>query len=156
MNTFPSVEMGKTVRTIGVDGQVWDSFQRMFPGQASSFIEDSMRMKVEQTLGDFSGIDMEIMAREKIKYKKLIDEYSAKMNMILQKEKEVQEAKEKNELKNLQEEKERLENMWKCDGCGNSLEVDGKKFEVGDKKFCKSCFMNEHPAFINAQKEARN
>ena len=152
---FIHCKMGKTVRTIGIDGQVWESFQRMFPNQASSFIEETMKTKVEQTLGNFSGIDMEIMAREKVKCQKLLDEYNLKLNKILQKEKEIQEKKEKDEMKELQQEKERLESMGKCDGCGFQIGDQSKKVIVGDKQFCKECFFNEHPKFILAQKEQR-
>lgn len=140
---------------ITVDPDIWEKFQKLFPHQASSYCTEQMRLRVAYSQGDVSGVDVELL---KIKEREALvqyDESASKLSQIQEQLKLVKQKSEESEKVRLQEEKERLEALKTCSGCGKQMiEAYIKSCETKNgEQFCKECFFNEHPKIKEALKK---
>jgi len=148
--------MGKTIRGMTIDSDVYERFQNLFPHEASSFCEDCMRKRIQTSETDVSGISQEMLALEESKLQKALDSLNSKMKGVKEQKEKIAQSIQDVEMKKLQEKKERIDNMGKCEACGCQISDLGNKIMIGQQQFCKECFFNEHPTFMKAQKEARS
>ena len=147
--------MTKIMTTMTIDEDVYKKFQTLYPQQASSFCEEAMRKRIAFDSTNLEGVSQELLALEETKLQKALDDLNAKMGVIKETKSKIAQNIQESEIKKLQEEKERIESMGKCEACGSQISDETRKIMMGDKQFCKECFFNEHPAFIKAQKEER-
>jgi hypothetical protein len=147
--------MGKTVRTMSIESEVWEHFQKSFPGEASSFCEESMRKRIQTSETDISGISQDMLAIEESTLQKALDDLNSKMMKIKETKEQISQSLQEAEIRELLQEKERIESMGKCEACGKHIGEESKKIMIGTHQFCKECFFNEHPTFIKTMKEVR-
>jgi len=115
-----------------------------------------MRKRLSIDAGEVEGVSQELLALEETKLQKVLDDANAKMVKIKDTKEKIAQSIQEGEIKKLQEEKERIENMGKCEACGCQISELGSKIMIGQQQFCKECFFTEHPTFMKAQKEARS
>ena len=147
--------MPKTVRTMTIDADISKRFQQAFPGEASSFCELAMRKRLEVSDNSLEGVSKELLTIEENKLQKSIDDLENKLMVIRNKKSILDKNFQDEEIKRLQAEQDRINKLSTCAGCNKQMDENFKKISVGDKFFCKDCFMSENPKFIKAQREHR-
>jgi len=134
-----------------IDIEVYKEFQNLFPREASSFCNEQMRLRIASQKGSVKFIDMELL---KLKQKELLkeaDKKNAELIVINEQLKTQEEETKNQEVKRLEEEKEKIEALTKCDGCGFQMHEIAVTTKKG-LKFCKECFFNEHPKLLEKLK----
>lgn len=143
----------KGAKLMTIDVEVWSEFQKQYPNQASSFCEDAMRKRLE--LEDLSGVekvDRELLDIKEKKTQKDLDDLNSQMNFIKgqrdRMNKEVSDA----ELKRLEDEKLKAEQLRKCPACDNLFTQSDKTINLDGIIYCYACFMTDHPVVVAAMK----
>lgn len=147
--------MVKSQKTMSIDSEISERFQKAFPGEASSFCELAMRKRLEVSENSLEGVNKELLTIEENRLQKSIDDLENKLRVIKNKKLMLDQNFQDAEIKRLEEEQDRINKLSTCAGCNKKMDENFKKISVGDKLFCKDCFMNENPKFIKAQREQR-
>jgi hypothetical protein len=140
---------------ITVDPEYWDRFQKLFPGQASSFCSDAIMIKIKLLEGNTTGIDQRLLKLKEDELQKIVDDTIFELKNI-RTELQIRETElKKNEENALILEKNRLESLKKCFGCSNMFLPNEKTLEVKGKFFCKACFMTDNPKITEELKQKK-
>lgn len=141
----------KVTRTMTIEAEVATEFQRLFPNTASSFCNEQMRLKIASAKGSAEAIDVELLRMDLMEKEKIHSSAGADILTIKEKLNNFKDNAAKAEIVRLEEEKEKLEALTACDGCGfqtQSIQIT----TPNGLKFCKECFFNEHPKMLEALK----
>ena len=141
---------------ITVEPEIWERFQKAFPGQASGFCNEALRLKIKSFEGSSSGIDYQLLLIKKQELEKNYDDLSLKLNDINSELLFQEEEARKSEEERLMDEKERIEAKHRCPACGNMFIPSEKTIKVGVHNYCRTCFMTDHPLLVAALKDERN
>ena len=142
--------MVKVTKTMTLDSDVAEKFQRLFPGEASSFCTEQMRMRIASSEGDLSGLRLDLLVVEEKELKAKADIINAQLVSVSEQIRKVREMTVQQEKQKLQEETERIMNLTKCNGCGKQMQEAHMK--AGGEQFCKECFFNDNPKLHAALK----
>ena len=138
----------KTMKTISINPEVWNSAQKNFPNELSSRIEDFLTLLNAQKKGDFDTMDYEILLKKRAENAAKLGEISAKQAEIQQKLGLIQQKKDEIELQNIEKMKEEMQKMTKCALCGDEIKGENT-LKIKNKQFCKACFYGNTPQFIS-------
>lgn len=142
--------MVKVTRTMTINSEVAEEFQRLFPNEASSFCNEQMRLRVASAKGDLTAVDVEILKVQEAEAQMKFNKANSELLQIKEQLRAIHEKSRENEKSRLQKEKAKLDAMSRCDGCGKQM-VKPHLVE-GKEQFCKECFFNEHPKISEAIK----
>jgi len=137
-----------------IDVDVAEKFQRLFPNERSSYCNEMMRLKIASMRGDVSGIKLDLLLYKEKELKEKAGIINAELVGISEHIRLVKTEQSKVEQIKLKEEQERLEAQNTCSGC--KFQMDEVYLKAGGEKFCKSCFMSDHPKVHEALKRDRS
>ena len=141
----------KSIHTISIDPVVWNHFQRLFPNEASSYIETCMKRRIRAET-DPESLNIDLLKVENTELKEKFDEIGAKLSENEQKIKAWEEKQRVKEKISIEKEKEDRIQAQTCFGCGS---FTTKPEFFGEKIFCKDCVYNNNPKLLQAIKEQK-
>lgn len=148
--------MVKKIRSLYIENEIYEKFQKQWPGEVSIFCEEAMSKRLNFHLNsNYSVVDTEILMIEKRKIQESLDNSFAKMREIEEREELNKQLMEQSEVDRLQKEREEYEKLFKCNGCGGMISPQLKKYKFGEDVFCESCFQNEHPKMVASMRVER-
>lgn len=129
----------KINKMITTEPEVWDRFQRMFPGQASAFCTEAMRKRIALAEGDVSSVDLELLKEQRKEVQNTLDTFQENLQRLNHEITQVEKRIQEEEQEKLKKEKEKLEaeaNKQKCQNCHKEIEAPidlkgtGKKYQL--------------------------
>jgi formylmethanofuran dehydrogenase subunit E len=135
----------KTIVTMSLDQDIAKQFNQLYPGQRSSFCNEQMRVHIRAAQGNLSGLKLELLLVEEKELKEKSDIINGQLLAITEKIRLIKEAVALETKQRLEKEKEELERINKCEGCGEPIGEKQSKKDINGHIFCVGCFLGDHP-----------
>lgn len=141
--------MTKTIKTVYIDADVYAVFQQHYPSQASSFLEEQMRLAIGRVEGNFKKLDLEIAERQLKARLSELDKKSHEVNKLKDAIANTKKMISEEETKRLEKEKALIEAEEAEKKCMRCLRLIDKPIELKGVSYqlCLNCLNELHGSF---------
>lgn len=141
--------MAKTQVCVSLDIELVEKFKKLWPNGLSSYINEQVRRRINLASNDIKNVNMQLLTEELKEITEKVDHFTTKQAELLEKIRLIKDVIQKEEQRDLELEKERIESASRCALCGGFIDDKLNIVQLNaTTKICKACYDPNNPRLL--------